>query len=306
MKHPSLNLILGALVAMGALTAPVAAQAPAPATKAAKLPWPPKLTEDGQPDVQGFWVAKDYGMGCLTNPKDSDVGCVPSPDVLARGKGNSKPKPTSPSRIIDTPDHEIPYTAEARTRQKYLLKNYYEPTSQAHIDPQQLCLPLGPVRQLTWHDVHIFQYPGYVIFIHEGGHSWRVIPLDGRPHIGNNLKLWMGDSRGHWEGTTLVVDVTNYNGKGRFSRAGDFSSDKIHITERFEFLDGDNLRYAAKIEDPSTYTRPWTFGFDLKRDVFGSYGVDQETYEHWEEACYEGMHDIDRSLRTSEATKPKE
>ena len=79
----------------------------------------------------------------------------------------------------------------------------------------------------------------------------------------------MGDSRGHWEGNTLVVDVTNNNSKGRLSRAGDFASDKLHVTERFEFLDADHMQYRAVFDDPSTYTRPWTFGFDMKRAIFG-------------------------------------
>jgi len=277
-------LLLGALFLMPERTA-----------GQAKPAWTPARTPDGQPDVQGYWVAKDYGMGCLTNPK-GEVGCIDPPEGRVGGKRAQPAK--APSRIVDTPDGEVPYQPWARARQQELLKNYFEPTSQAHLDPQQLCLPLGAVRQLTWHDVHILQYDGYVVFVHEGGHSNRVIPLDGHPHVGENLKLWMGDSRGHWEGTTLVVDVTNNNSKGRLSRAGDFASDKVHIVERFEFLDANNLKYGARFDDPSVYTRPWTFGFELKKDVFGSYGVDQLTYEHWEEACYEGMRDVDRSLRT--------
>ena len=128
---------------------------------------------------------------------------------------------------------------------------------------------------------------------------FRLIPLDNRPHVGANLKLWMGDSRGHWEGNTLVVDVTNNNSKGRLSRAGDFASDKLHVTERFEFLDADHMKYSAIFDDPSTYTRPWTFGFDMKRAIFGESNPtkDDTHYEQWEEACYEGMQPVDYSLR---------
>ena len=129
---------------------------------------------------------------------------------------------------------------------------------------------------------------------------FRIIPLDGRPHVGENLKLWMGDSRGHWEGTTLVVDVTNNNSKGRLSRAGDFASDKVHVTERFQFLDQNRVKYSAVFDDPTVYTRPWTFGFDLKRGNFGGEGnpTSDPNYEQWEEACHEGMHyDVDASLR---------
>lgn len=95
------------------------------------------------------------------------------------------------------------------------------------------------------------------------------------------------------------MDVTNNNSKGRLSRAGDFASDKLRVTERFEFLDADHMRYRATFDDPSTYTRPWTFGFDMKRAIFGAENPtkDDSHYEQWEEACYEGMKPVDYALR---------
>jgi hypothetical protein len=143
-----------------------------------------------------------------------------------------------------------------------------------------------------------------VILEHEGGHVYQIIPLDGRPHAGANVKLWMGDSRGLWEGNTLVIDVTNNNSKGRLSRAGDFASDKVHNTVRIQFLDAHTARYEAVFDDPTVYTRPWTFGFDLKRGVMGGEGADAShndaSYEQWEEACTEGLNnEVDRSLRTA-------
>ena len=273
------------------------------AAEADKAAWP-QHTPDGQPKVEGFWLAVDYGMGCLQNPR-AGVGCLPEGEEPARG--NRKPPPKAPSRIVDTPDGEIPYQPWARTKQQYYLSNYFEPTRPEFLDPQQLCLPLGPVRQLTWHDVHILQYPGYVIFEHEGGHVFQIIPLADRPHIGQDLKLWMGDSRGHWEGNTLVVDITNNNSKGRLSRAGDFASDKLHVTARLQFIDADHMRYEAKFDDPSTYTRPWTFGFDMKRAIFGAENPtgDYAHYEQWEEACYEGMSPLDYSLRSERGEEKK-
>ena len=303
------NFIFVAPVLCGALAlapAPAAGQdASAATSKKASQPataWTPARTQDGQPDVQGFWLSVVYGMGCLTNPR-GEVGCIDPPEGRV---GGNRPRPVkAASRIIDPPDGEIPYQPWARERQQYLLKNFFEPTKQEHLDPQQLCLPLGPVRQLTWHDAHILQYPGYVVFEHEGGHEYRVIPVDGRPHLGENIKLWMGDSRGHWEGNTLVVDVTNNNSKGRLSRAGDFASDKVHVVERFQFLDANTMKYEARFDDPSVYTRPWTFGLDMKRAIFAESNPtdDYEHYEQWEEACYEGLRDVDRSLRGSGAEK---
>ena len=175
---------------------------------AAQNPSWPRLTPDGQPDVHGFWVTKFYGMGCLTNPTNGNVGCVQesgAPRAENASGGNRRTK--APSRIVDTPDGEIPYQPWARERQKFLLANYFDPSKPEHIDPQQRCWPLGAVRQFTWHDVQILQYPGYVVLEHEGGHAYQIIPLDGNPHVGEDIKLWMGDSRGHWEGTTLVIDA---------------------------------------------------------------------------------------------------
>ena len=205
---------------------------------------------------------------------------------------------SAPSRIIDTDNYDIPYTPEALAHQQDLFAHYYEPARYGDIDPQQRCWPLGAVRQFTWHDVQIEQFPGYVVLIFEGAEQYRIIYLDGRPHIGSDLKLWFGDSRGHWEGTTLVVDTTSNNAKGRLSRAGDFSSDKVHHVERFIFTDVNHLRYEATFEDPSVYTRPWTFAVDEHRGNFGGDGgvpdgpVTPETqpkYENWEEACQEGL-----------------
>jgi hypothetical protein len=305
--------------------------------------WEPKKLSDGQPDIQGVWTAVYYGMGCLTNPTNGDVNCVPppgprpaagtanaggppqpvsdDPKLGQRGHGNppdivdaerkrdadaSAGQPTprrrrarnAPSRIIDTPDYDIPYTASALAHQQDLFAHYYAPTRYGDIDPQQRCWPLGAVRQFTWHDVQIEQFPGYVVMIYEGAEQYRIIYLDGRPHIGQGLKLWFGDSRGHWEGNTLVMDTTSNNAKGRLSRAGDFSSDQVHYVERFKFIDADHIRYEATFTDPSVYTRPWTFAVDEHRAFFAGDGgtpegpvtaESQAKYENWEEACQEGL-----------------
>jgi hypothetical protein len=264
--------------------------------------WPGHLP-DGQPDVQGVWITAQYGMSCLKDPSRG-VGCFTDHD--GPNGDNGQPPRKFASRIIDTPDGEIPYQPWAKARQHYLLTNYFAPSKPEFLDPQQLCFPLGPVRQFTWHDVQIIQYDGYVIFAHEGSHVYQIIPLDGRPHVGTKLKLWMGDSRGHWEGNTLVIDVTNNNSKGRLSRAGDFASDKVHNVVRINFIDAHHARYEAQFDDPSVYTGPWTFGFDLKRGIMEQTSGDNGSggdanYEQWEEACYEGMNnEVDRALTSAE------
>lgn len=321
---------------LSAICAPAFAQAPARTATTVK-PWKPSLLSDGQPNVQGTWTAVYYGMGCLTNPTNGDVNCVPPPGPRPaagtanaggppsvdpstgkapgqRGNGNPptivnaqrdtgvghtpRAPRNAPSRIIDTPSYDIPYTPGAFAHQQDLFAHYYDFARYGDIDPQQRCWPLGAVRQFTWHDVKIEQYPNYILLIFSGAEQYRIIYLDNRPHIGNGLKLWFGDSRGHWEGTTLVVDTTSNNAKGRLSRAGDFSSDKVHYTERFKFSGPDTLRYEATFDDPSVYTRPWTFAVDEKRGYFGGDGgapigpvtaESQAKFELWEEACQEGL-----------------
>jgi hypothetical protein len=110
-------------------------------------------------------------------------------------------------------------------------------------------------------------------------HTYRVIPLDGRPHPAPGVKLWMGDGRGHWEGNTLVVDTTNLNAKSRLDVIGDFYSENAHIVERFVFNDANTMNYEATITDPTVFTRPWTLRIPERR-----MGDD----EFWEFACHEG------------------
>ena len=333
-------MVLGPLFGIGGC---VFAQSDISATPTQQtLAWEPKRLSDGQPDIQGIWTTVYYGMGCLTNPLNGDVNCVPPPGPRPapgtanaggppppdsgghtpgqRGHGNpptivnaehkqdaaaSTGRPATgrrprnaPSRIIDTPDYDIPYTEAALAHQQDLFANYYTPTRYGDIDPQQRCWPLGAVRQFTWHDVQIEQFPGSVVMIFEGAEQYRIIHLDERPHVGKDLKLWFGDSRGHWEGNTLVVDTTNNNAKGRLSRAGDFSSDQVHYIERFKFIDADHFRYEAQFIDPSVYRRPWTFALDEHRAFFAGDGgtpegpvtaESQARYENWEEACHEGL-----------------
>jgi hypothetical protein len=124
-----------------------------------------------------------------------------------------------------------------------------------------------------------------------------VIPLDGRPHPGKDIQLWMGDSRGHWDGNTLVVDVANFNDKpwvvgplgGTGAGAGSFHSPALHVVERFTIKSDHTIGYEATIEDPNVFTRPWTIAFQLWTPA----AKGTEIYEF---ACHEGEHDIDYIL----------
>ena len=109
----------------------------------------------------------------------------------------------------------------------------------------------------------ILQGPGYVAILVEMIHDMRIISLDGRPHIPANIRQWLGDSRGRWEGNTLVVDVANFNDQTWFDRAGNFHSDALHVVERYTRTDAGTITYEASIEDPKVFTRPWKISMPL-------------------------------------------
>jgi hypothetical protein len=107
------------------------------------------------------------------------------------------------------------------------------------------------------------QVPGYVIITYEIIHEARIIPLDGRPHVGQKIRQHMGDARGHFEGETLVVETTNFTSAAAYRGADPHT---LRVTERFTRLDRDTIKWTATIDDPSTWTRPWTLGLPLIAD----------------------------------------
>jgi len=248
------------------------------ADRAVSRPWPPARLVDGQPDVQGIYAAVGGGSTSLTNPISGGQ------DFERRVTGVV---PRVPSRIIDPPDGQLPYQPWAAALQKRQGDVYDRPTKPEHIDPQHRCLMSGVPRLYTIVPAFkIVQPPGSVVFIWDEYHAYRVIPLDGRPHVGPTVKLWMGDGRGHWEGNTLVIDTTNVRG-ARLTYTGDFYSDKAHVVERITFVDADTMNYEATVDAPTVFTRPWTMRVTHKRRPY------EET---WESACHEGNKDPDQWL----------
>jgi len=260
-------LALGAAASLA--TDLTAAQAPAPTAKA----WSPARLPDGQPDVQGegFWSA-DIGTD---EADDIENGSDP---LHAKMAG----RPVLPSdMIVDPPDHKIPYTAAAAAIKNRRLANRYNPNLQVR-DPIFRCLLAGTPRFEFLQPFRIIQNPGFVLFLYQYEHASRAIPLDGRPHIDETIKLWKGDSRGRWEGNTLVVDVTNNNALTWLDQAGAYHSDALHVVERFTFVDANTINYEATLEDSKAYTRPWKIAFQHKRTA-------EQGFELFEDACYEGL-----------------
>src|SRR6266851_6869 len=243
-------------------------------------PWPPARLPDAQPDVEGFFGPVINGTQSLTNPMAGGA------EFNQRITGVSV---RNPSRIVDPVDGRIPYQPWAAAKQTQQAADWEHPTRIEHVDTQNRCLLGGVPRPFYNTSFQILQPAGSVVIVWDDYHSYRVIPLDGRPHIGRNLKLWMGDSRGHWEGHTLVVDVTNLNAKSRLSVVGDFFSDNAHLVERLTFVDAVTMNYEVVISDPTVFTRPWTMRVAERRVPEG---------EMDEFACHEGDRTSDQMLLT--------
>ena len=233
---------------------------------------------DGQPDVQGFWGSVLGGTVSLTHPMTG--GQEFQQRIGARVVNN-------PSRIVDPPDGRVPYQPWAAALQAQQESSWERPTRPEQIDTQSRCLTSNVRLFMLPSTFQIIQAPGSIVFIWDDYHAYRVIPLDGRPHPGAAVKLWMGDGRGHWEGNTLVIDTTNLNGKPRMSVVGDFISEHARLTERLTFLDAGTMTYEVTIDDPTVFTRPWTMRVAEKR---------RPEDELWEFACHEGEKSSDHML----------
>ncbi len=278
----------GAVVAAGmaaflALSPGVAvAQATAGAAAASNVP----RTPDGQPDIQGWWDSDAYTPDLETGLTDP---------VTAQLQGQPAPNPADAvSIVVDPPDGRIPYQPWAAAKRVAIPSHRRGPSSTGvtetvrDVRPRTFCLHGMPRSGL--YDFQITQIPGYVILAWEFSHAYRVIPLTDRPHIAPNIKLVMGDSRGRWEGNTLVVDTTNVNDWDWFDYTGSFHSDAMTVAERFTVVDADTLDYQYTVTDPRVFTRPWTVAIQLTR------ATRPESYELWESACVEGERGVESLL----------
>lgn len=233
-------------------------------------------TPDGKPDFQGYWANQEMAAPWDIEPHPTSFGVV-----------------GGPGDIIDPPDRKIPYTEAALAKRNDIIENH------PYDDPQAHCAPAGIPRQnYTPFGIQILQPPGYFVILYEAQHMYRIIPTDGRPHIPSAIKLWQGDSVGHWEGNTLVVDYANTNGKHWFDMAGNFETPNLHVVERWTLVDANTIHYEARIDDADIYTRPWTMVLPIGRNK-------EKNYYLLEFACREGEHDLQhyQDDKTSEQFK---
>ena len=228
-----------------------------------------------------------------------DVGgpTSPPPHWLERGEPSRQA-----SLIVDPPNGRMPaMTPEGVERQKDAGGTYMKQTgfaSASELGPYDRCISRGVVGSMMPvvynNGNQILQTPGYVVLHNEMIHETRIIPLDGRPHLRSTLSSYLGDSRGHWDGDTLVVRTKNLNGLTGMQGNGMLlmPSDALELVERFTRTGPDELQYEVTIDDSSTWTRPWTVSFPLRRDP---------DYRIFEYACHEGNHAMRNILSASRA-----
>jgi hypothetical protein len=242
--------------------------------------------------------AKDYEKRMLEQLNSDRRDGGPEEDLRRnynefwRDRGTTVVASRRTSLIVDPPDGKIPpFTPEARKKQVARAAEARGLSGPEDLALRIRCisrdLPMLPTPNNNF--VQILQGPGYVSLVYEMMHEFRLIPLDGRPHLDPRVRGYMGDSRGHWEGDTLVIDTTNFIGKSNFYGA----DENMHLTERFTRTDPDTLLYEFTVDDPSAFTRPWSGELPMRKT--------RETV--FEYACHEGnysMTDILAGARAAE------
>jgi len=246
-----LVLLIAALACMPTV---LEAQAPSPA-------YTPPRTKDGHPDLQGIWQVLNTAAWNIQD-HNAELG-VPAGRGVVEG-------------------NEIPYRPEALEKKKQNFAN------RAALDPEGKCW-LSGVPRITYmpYPFQIVQQADKVNILYEYNHTLRHIYMNGNPHPEGPIDWWMGDSRGRWEGNTLVVDVVHFTDQTWFDRAGNFHSEQLHVVERYTPTDRDHMLYEVTIEDPTVFTRPWKMSMPLYRRVESEAEVlEYECYaymleEHW-------------------------
>jgi hypothetical protein len=221
----------------------------------AVVPDPPRMA-DGRPDFSGYWRRRGWAFEDLeAHPETADdFG--------------------GPSVVVDPPDGKVPIQPWAEAQRQKNREQYMHHNA--------ACILSGPAG--TMYMTSRFQFiqdESTLVMVGEQltAHPYRIIPLDGKPYIGD-IPQWNGDPRGRWEGDTLVIEARNHNGKYLLDQRGRFLTGEARIVERMTRLDENTIHYEATFEDPNVFTRPFTIAFGFRRDA-------TENPEIWEEACHE-------------------
>jgi len=308
--------IVGGVLAVGTVTAFAAAK---------KTPW-------GDPDLQGTYTTdnsigvplqrpeqfgtratltdEEYAARVSANDVQvaKDKNPLPESEFGEDSAANNAPRhwlerPAKPSRasslIVDPPNGRIPALTpegEKRAAAQRAERRRGLPASYKDFSNYDRCISRGVAASILpaiyGNGTKIEQAPGYVVIQNEMIHETRVIPLDGRPHVGAGVRSWMGDSRGHFEGETLVIETSNLNGRTGVGGFGAVQSPDAKLIERLTRVDASAIRYDLTVDDPTIYTQPWTLRLNLDT---------KPGYEIYEYACHEGNYGLANMLSAARA-----
>jgi hypothetical protein len=290
------------------------AQGPAAAGRAAAKPWTPPRTPDGHPDLTGYWtdgtatpLERDPALGAKEFYTDAEFA-----DVAARLKRGELRRPanaaqeavydrtvygydyrndplayTKRTSLIVGPTGRIPpmlpdQAARNAARAADIKAHEFDSWEYQSLEVRCILSNLQMIPMIPAQDINvnfqIVQGPGHVVIYQEISHDVRVIPTDGRPHISPSIRQLQGDSVGHWEGDTLVIDTTNFTDRTGFRG----SSEQLHLVERITRTGPGTVLYRFTVEDPKTWAAPWTAEIPW-------YKTDKAIYEY---ACQEGNNAI--------------
>jgi hypothetical protein len=272
-KESKLNPVsfLAAVVLGGALLPPIPAAGQAPsapsvcpddnhaafhacAMEKAKGFTPPR-TPDGKPDLAGLWRRRAAAHEDLeAHPKNPDDS-------------------GGPSVVVDPPDGKVPMQPWSDAKRRENAQKFLHHNAACYLSGVPTTMYMTGLYQFLQTATHL-------VVLSEEAHAYRVIPFDGRPHIGKDILLFQGDSRGRWDGNTLIVDTTNQGGQSWLDQRGRFYTEEARMTERFTLVDANTLHYSVTVDDPNVYTRPFTLAVAFRRNT-------AEGVEVWEEACHE-------------------
>ena len=293
---------------------------PSPTQKAPAKRWSVPRTPDGHPDLQGVWTnatitpferpAALSGKAVLS---DSEAAALE--EQAAEGRVDRPPPPGDPggynqfwfdrgtkvvgtrrsSLVIDPPDGRVPALTPAAQKRQQDVATYAAqhpadgPESRSLAERCILWGTAGPpmVPGPYNNNYQIVQGPGYVVILVEMIHDARVIPTDGRPHLPSSIRQWMGDSRGHWEGDTLVVETTNFTGRTRYRG----SDENLRLVEKFRRVDANTIDYEFTIDDATAFARRWSADIPMTSSEGALY----------EYACHEGNYALTDILRGARA-----
>jgi len=322
------------LLLAGLAAQPAVAQAPQAHSEAKT--WLQPKTPWGDPDLQGTWTSDDCIGAPINRPanfgtrqyyteqeladRQKQIDKRHETDLVETVAENARVGTGPPSHwgesarrpckqtslVVDPPDGQTPALvpeAQNRPQGETALNNSPKADSWLDFSTYIRCITRGVVGSIYpvvyGNGQEVVQAPGYVSIMQEMVHEARVIPLDGRPHASANIRTYMGDARGHWEGNTLVVETTNFLG-GKTSVSangwGTPTSEALKLTERYTRLGPNEMRYEVTVDDPKTYVRPFKIAFPLTQEP---------GYRNFEYACHEGNYAMFDSLSGARADERK-